>query len=123
MADGQLAHQGDIWLVQLGAGRKGEPGKNRPCVIITADDVRAGTPFDLVLVAPITTARAATPLRPAITAGNGLDADSAVLCDGLRAVVPSRLLRQLGVTPAADMARIMTAISRVQHYESPAQTL
>jgi mRNA interferase MazF len=109
--------QRDLWLVALGAGRNGEPGKNRPCVVITADEARAGTDHDLIIVAPLTTSRAATPLRPALAAGHGITSDSAVLCDGLRAIVPGCFLTRLGSVPTGQFREIMGAIRLVLWFE------
>ncbi|MGF2943794.1 type II toxin-antitoxin system PemK/MazF family toxin, partial [Mycobacterium sp. Lab-001] len=34
--------RGDVWLVALGAARAGEPGKHRPAVIVSVDEILAG---------------------------------------------------------------------------------
>lgn len=34
--------RGEIWLVSLGTARKGEPGKNRPAIIVSVDEVSTG---------------------------------------------------------------------------------
>lgn len=46
--------RGEIWLVSLGAARAGEPGKNRPAIVISVDEILAGiakaTPETLIEV-------------------------------------------------------------------------
>ena len=48
MASTDLPRRGEIWLVAFGAARRGEPGENRPAVIVSAEEwarktVRKGT--------------------------------------------------------------------------------
>ncbi|TXB91664.1 type II toxin-antitoxin system PemK/MazF family toxin, partial [Mycobacterium tuberculosis] len=31
--------RGDLWLVSLGAARAGEPGKHRPAVVVSVDEL------------------------------------------------------------------------------------
>lgn len=89
-----------MWLVAFGAGRTGEPGRHRPAVIVSADEILAGVEDELVVVVPVSGSRARTPLRPVISPDEGVDADSVAVCRGLRAVSRARLLQRLGaVTP------------------------
>ncbi len=46
--------RGDLWLVALGAARKGEPGKSRPALIVSVDDIVTGEETDLFVVVPLT---------------------------------------------------------------------
>ena len=92
--------RGELWLVAFGAGRTGEPGRHRPAVIVSADEILAGVEDELVVVVPVSGSRARTPLRPVISPDEGVDADSVAVCRGLRAVSRARLLQRLGaVTP------------------------
>ena len=92
--------RGELWLVAFGAGRTGEPGKHRPAVIVSADEILAGVEDELIVVVPVSGSRARTPLRPVISPDEGVNADSVALCRGLRAVSRARLLQRLGaVTP------------------------
>jgi len=90
--------RGEIWLVALGAARKGEIGKTRPALVLSVDGLQAGTPFDLITVIPFSTKSRQLPslIQPTCYAGNGLEYDSAVLCIAPQAIVPSRFLRYLG---------------------------
>jgi mRNA interferase MazF len=49
--------RGEVWLVALGAARRGEPGKNRPAVIVSADRLSDGSSDDLIVVVPLSTCR------------------------------------------------------------------
>jgi mRNA interferase MazF len=88
--------RGEIWLVSLGAARKGEPGKNRPAIVISADEIVAGVEDELLVVVPVSRSRAPSLLRPPVSREEGVDEDSAAICRGVRAVSRSRLLRPIG---------------------------
>lgn len=88
--------RGDLWLVALGAGRAGEPGKHRPAVVVSVDDLLTGIDDELIIVVPVSSSLAHTPLRPHVSPGEGVDTESVALCRGVRAVARSRLLERLG---------------------------
>ena len=56
--------RGEIWLVSLGSARKGEPGKNRPAIVLSVDEIVAGAEHELFVVVPISSSRAPSLLRP-----------------------------------------------------------
>lgn len=92
--------RGEIWLVSLGAARKGEPGKNRPAIVMSVDEIVAGVEHELFVVVPVSSSRAPSLLRPQISPSDGIDANSAAICRGVRAISRSRLLRRIGrLTP------------------------
>lgn len=84
---------GEIWLANLNPGRGTEPGKIRPVLLLQNQALLdAGHPSTLVI--PLTTNLIddAEPLRLRIAAGAGLDKDSDLLVDQLRAIDNRRLL-------------------------------
>lgn len=88
--------RGEIWLVSLGAARKGEPGKNRPAVVISVDEIVARVEHELFVVVPVSSSRAPSLLRPRVSPADGIDVESVAVCRGVRAVSRDRLLRPLG---------------------------
>jgi mRNA interferase MazF len=106
-------HRGEIWLASLGAARRGEPGKNRPVVVISADELRAVEPHELVVVVPLSSSFAPSPMRPQIDPDSGIDNPSAAICRAVRGVARSRLLRPLGEIPAEKVAEIERALRLV----------
>jgi len=98
--------RGEIWLVSLGAARQGEPGKNRPAIIISVDDILAGTEHELLVVVPLSTSRAPSPLRPEVAPEEGIDQPSVAVCRAVRAVARSRLLRRVGEAHPETLADI-----------------
>ncbi len=105
--------RGEIWLVALGAAGPGEPGKNRPAIIVSVDDLVTEDPDELFVVVPLSTSRALSPLRPMVSPTEGIDAESTAICRGVRAVARERLLRAVGeVTPRtlSDVERALALI-------------
>jgi mRNA interferase MazF len=106
-------HRGEIWLVSLGAGRKDEPGKNRPAVVISADELLDGSEDELIVVIPLSTSRAPSALRPVIGQESGVDFESAAICRAVRGISRRRLLRRLGKAPAEKIAELDRATGLV----------
>ena len=100
-------------MVSFGAGRSGEPGKHRPAVILSADELMGGVTDELIVVVPVSSSRSGTPLRPAITPAEGVDTDSVAICRGMRAVARTRLIERLGTVEPATMRDIERAVALI----------
>jgi mRNA interferase MazF len=50
--------RGEVWLVSLGAARKGEPGKNWPAIVVSVEEILTGVEEELLVVVPISSSRA-----------------------------------------------------------------
>ncbi|AGL27524.1 hypothetical protein J113_14230 [Mycobacterium tuberculosis CAS/NITR204] len=98
--------RGDLWLVSLGAARAGEPGKHRPAVVVSVDELLTGIDDELVVVVPVSSSRSRTPLRPPVAPSEGVAADSVAVCRGVRAVARARLVERLGALKPATMRAI-----------------
>lgn len=105
--------RGEIWLVSLGAARKGEPGKNRPAIVLSVDEIAAGVEHELFVVVPVSSSRAPSALRPRILSAEGIDGESAAICRGIRAVARSRLLRPIGRIQPATMFEVEQAVAMI----------
>lgn len=105
--------RGDIWLVSLGAARKGEPGKNRPAIVVSVDEVLTGGNEDLIVVVPLSSSRSPSMLRPTVPSTAGIDAESAAICRAVRAVARRRFLRRLGAVGPATLEQIHGALATV----------
>lgn len=94
--------RGEIWLVSLGAVKKGEPGKNRPAIVVSVDEISAGLEDELIVVVPLSSSRAPSPLRPEISPEEGVERPSVAVCRAVRAVARRRFQRPIGkVSPNA----------------------
>jgi len=105
--------RGEIWLAALGAARRGEPGKTRPVVVISADEFLVGVDHELLVVIPLSSSLPPSALRPQLSPETGIDNPSAVICRGIRGVARSRLLRRVGEVDEGKMAEIERALGLV----------
>lgn len=105
--------RGEIWLVSLGAARKGEPGKNRPAIVISVDEISAGVEHELFVVVPVSSSRAPSMLRPKVSPVEGIDGESAAICRGVRAVSRSRLLRPIGRLRPDTLREVEQALAMI----------
>jgi mRNA interferase MazF len=105
--------RGEIWLTVFGASRPGEPGKNRPGVVVSADQLQVERPDELIVVVPFSSSVTPSRLRPPVGPSSGIDRPSAAICRGIRGVARSRLLRRLGAVDEATMEEIERAVGLV----------
>lgn len=105
--------RGDIWLVSLGAARRGEPGKNRPAIVVSVDELLTGDEEDLIVVVPLSSSRSPSLLRPTVPSNAGIDGESAAICRAVRAVARRRFLRRLGVVDPTTLDQVEDALSTV----------
>lgn len=105
--------RGEIWLTSFGAARRGEPGKTRPAVVLSANELLIGASDELVVVVPFSSSVTPSALRPAVDPETGIDSPSAAICRGIRGVARSRLLRRVGEVGDEKMAEIERAVGLV----------
>lgn len=105
--------RGEIWLAALGAARRGEPGKNRPVIVLSADELLLGKDDEPIVIVPLSSSVTPSLLRPAIDPSSGIDNPSAAICRAIRGVARSRLLQRLGDVDATKMAEIEQALGLV----------
>ncbi len=68
---------------------------------------------ELIVVVPVSSSRARTPLRPSISPDEGVDADSVAVVRGLRAVSRARLVQRLGTVRPETLHDIEDALALV----------
>jgi len=105
--------RGDLWLVSLGASRPGEPGKHRPAVVVSVQELLTGVPDELIVVVPVSGSRSGSPLRPPVCPAEGVDTDSVAICRGVRAVARTRLIEPLGAVTAETMGAIERSLALI----------
>jgi mRNA interferase MazF len=105
--------RGEVWLVSFGAARPGEPGKNRPAVVVSVDRIIAGPSYEPIVVVPLSSSSAPSVLRPEIRDIEGVDRPSHAMPRALRGVARSRLLRRLGALPPEKLTEIERALALI----------
>jgi mRNA interferase MazF len=88
--------RGDVWLVNLDPTIGHEINKSRPAVIIQND---VGNKYSqITIIAPITSQKTdqVYPFEVRVRPGSGLDKESKILLNQVRAVDKRRLIRRLG---------------------------
>lgn len=111
----RMFRHGEIWLANLNPGRGTEPGKVRSVLLLQNQALLdAGHPSTLIV--PLTTNLVddAEPLRLRILSGNGLDKDSDLLVDQVRAIDNKRLINgPLQQLDEQFLERIYQAVAEV----------
>lgn len=105
--------RGEIWLTAFGAARRGEPGKTRPAVVLSANELLIGAPDEPIVVVPFSSSVTPSILRPPVGPETGIDNPSAAICRGIRGVARSRLLRRIGEVGDEKMVEIERALGLV----------
>jgi mRNA interferase MazF len=105
--------RGEVWLVSFGAARPGEPGKNRPAVVVSVDRIIAGPSFEPIVVVPLSSSSTPSALRPEVRDVEGVDRPSHALPRAVRGVARSRMLRRLGVLPPEKLTEIERALTLI----------
>lgn len=111
--------RGEIWLVSLGATRAGEPGKNRPAIVVSVDEISAGGQDELLVVVPLSSSRAPSSLRPTVSPEEGIDTASAAICRGVRAVARGRLLRPIGKVKPETLGEVERGLAMILGADGP----
>jgi mRNA interferase MazF len=111
--------RGEVWLVSLGAVREGEPGKNRPAVVVSVDDLCTGAPEELIVIVPLSSSRAPSALRPEVPVGDGIDRPSRAICRGIRSVARARLLHRVSTLSPDVLAEIERVLGLILGLANP----
>jgi mRNA interferase MazF len=99
--------------VAFGAARPGEPGKNRPAIVVSVDRIIAGSSQETIVVVPLSSSFPPSALRPEIGDVEGVDRPSRAICGTVRGVARSRLLRRLGALPPEKLTEIERALALI----------
>jgi mRNA interferase MazF len=96
--------RGEIWLVSLGAASGGKPGKNRPAIVVSVDEIWAGVEDELFVVVPSSASRAVA-TSTAVSPAEGTDQQAPPSADPSGPSTRTRLLRRLGTASLKRRAR------------------
>jgi len=107
--------RGSVWLANLNPVRGTEPGKIRPVLIVQSQALlEANHPSTLIVPLTSSLIDDAEPLRLRLSAQGGLDKDSDLLLDQLRAIDNKRLIQgPLLQCPPEFIGRVDEALREV----------
>ena len=118
MASTDAPRRREVWLVALDAGRAGEPGKTRPAVVVSDNELSTGASGELIVVVPLSSSLAPSALRVDVPPIAGIDRPSRAVCRAVRGVVSSRFERRIGSVDEATMEGIETALTLILGLDS-----
>jgi mRNA interferase MazF len=105
--------RGEVWLTSFGAGRRGEPGKNRPALVLSTDQLLTGEEHELIVVVPLSRSLPRSELRPLVGPEAGIDARSVAIPRAIRGVTRRRLLRRLGAVEPQTVGQLESALRTI----------
>lgn len=112
--------RGEVWLADLEPSVGSEAAKVRPVLIVSNDGANAAASRygeGVVTTVPLTTnVRRVRPYQAFLAAGTaGVERDSKVQCEQVRALDVTRLIRRLGAVPAESMLSVESALRLQLH--------
>ncbi|MHB9118942.1 MAG: type II toxin-antitoxin system PemK/MazF family toxin [Burkholderiales bacterium] len=110
--------RGAVYLANLNPGRGSEPGKIRPVLVVQNQGLLdAGHPSTIVIPLTTTLTDDAEPLRLRLKARDGLERDSDLLIDQLRAIDNRRLIGETLICCDQDfMEQVFLAVREVMGF-------
>lgn len=105
-----IPRRGDLWLARLGAVKPGEPGRTRPVLIISPDELLTSSQRELITVVPVSASTPAARLNPQLAPGRGLDVESVAVVRAVRSLARPRLLHRIGEVTALEQRAIDRAL-------------
>jgi mRNA interferase MazF len=88
--------------------------------VVSVDEISTGLEDELIVVVPLSSSRAASPLRPEVSPDEGIERASVAVCRGIRAVARKRLLRQLGQAKPDTLRELEQVLGMILGIENPA---
>lgn len=102
-------NRGDVYWVNLNPTKGSEINKQRPCVIVSATPINRAR--NTVIVIPLSTAARQRP--PIVITVECLGKKVVAVCDQIRTVDKTRLVKFAGKMPSKDMESLDESLRRV----------
>lgn len=75
-------------------------------------------PDELIVIVPLSSSRAHSPLRPEVTTEEGVDERSVAVCRGVRSVSRGRFLRRIGSARPSTIQAVERSLALILGLES-----
>lgn len=113
MSSAPVVMRGEVWFAALDPVRDHEQGGERPCLVVSNNQMNA-SPADLVVVLPITTTDRRLPTRVAMMPDEAcLDRASFVICEQVRTISKGRLRRRCGDAAPTTMRNVQAILRQI----------
>ena len=115
-----MIERGGIYLAKLYPSKGAEPGKTRP-VLVLQSDLLTNVGHSTVVVLPLTSKLIddAEPLRLRIGRREGLEKESDLLCDQIRAIDRKRIVSgKLASLNGEEMLKVETMVSLILDFRA-----
>ena len=105
-----MIKRGEIYYAELGTGEGSEQGGRRPVVILQNNIGNKHAPT--TIIAPITsrTTKAKLPTQVWLSVADGFRVNSMVMCEQIRTISKSRLVKKIGQVQEGEMRLIDEAV-------------
>jgi len=104
-----MMNRGDIYWVNLDPAKGAEIKKLRPCIIISATPINKAR--HTVVVVPLSTSAKARP--PIVIEINCMDKKSVAVCDQIRAIDKSRLVKLVGKITLEELELLEESLRQI----------
>src|SRR6266446_1994793 len=102
--------RGEIWTANFNPTVGREQSGLRPCLVVSADGLNH-SPADITIVIPITSKAKGIASHVQINPPEGgLTMRSFIKCEDIRSISTDRLVKQLGVVPAATLSDVASKL-------------
>lgn len=105
----KIVNRGDVYWVDLNPTKGSEINKQRPCVIVSATPINRAR--NTVIVVPLSTAGRSRP--PLVITVECLGKQVVAVCDQIRTVDKSRLVKLAGALSAQDMETLEGSLRQI----------
>lgn len=86
--------------------------------MVSVDEISTGLEDESIVVVPLSSSRAASPLRPEVSPEEGVERDSVAVCRGIGAVARKRLLHPVGRIRPHALHEVERALGMILGIES-----
>ena len=101
--------RGEVYLVDLNPTKGSEINKCRPCVVMGANPINKAR--STIVVVPLSSSP--TPRPPLIISIHSMGANSVVVCDQIRAIDKSRIVKKIGELNTQEMHDLEEGLRQV----------
>ena len=101
--------RGEVYLVDLNPTKGSEINKQRPCIVIGANPINRAR--STIVIVPLSSSP--SPRPPLVVPINSMGANSVAVCDQIRAIDKSRILKKIGELTTSEIEKLDDSMRQV----------